>query len=291
MSTEKCFRRIKTLRLFIVFGAFSTVVLVLIYSLPNNEKDFTTKLNQGLFSTWPIKSSNLLRMSSNGKVSHANGISEKYQLKLFGKAHLSKSNTERRRHVLRNKIKTNRLQNEDLMLFLNSTQKLPKHSLPNIHIFYTIPIDWSKQSTAFYPMLNLYEPNNQTIRHHLKNIQLLGANVLIVSWSPSFQDQLLMHLFHEAHSSGIQIAIEIDNYSNRTAFSIFNDVHYFYKCFWQHQSLYKVFVTSKRSFLPIFYIRNMDNIAAGEWKKLLAPNGEMSLRSVANDAVFVGHIR
>lgn len=295
MSVEKSFLRIKTLRLFIVCGAFSTVVLVLIYSLPNNEKELTTKFNQGLFSTWPIKSSNILQIN-NKKGSHVLDISEKHQLKLLGKASYAKSNTERRQHVLRNKIKhltSNRHQDANLMQFLNSTHGSTNYSMPNIHIFYTMPVDWSKQSTAFYPLLDMYEATNKTIRHHFKNIQLLGANVLIISWSPSPspQDQLLAHLFDEAHNFGIRIAIEIDNYPNRTAFSIFNDIHYFYKCFWQHKSLYKVFVTSKSNFLPMFYIKNIDIIAGNEWKNLLAPHGEMSLRGALHDAVFVGHIR
>lgn len=292
MSVDKCVLRVKTLRLFIVFGAFSTVVLVLIYSLPNNEKDFTTKFNQGLFSTWPIKSSSILHISNN-KAAQLLRFSEKHTLKVLGRFRTSKKNLEHQR--LRNKIKhrtSNRQQNDDLMQFLNSTKNLPKYSMPNIHIFYTIPVDWkSRQSMAFYPLLDMYESDNRTIMHHFKNIQLLGANVLIVTWSPSTQDQLLIRLFDEAQNFGLRIAIEIDSYPNRTVFSIFNDIHYFYKSFWQHQSLYKVFVTSKSSFLPMFYIKNIDHMSGSEWRSLLAPNAEMSLRSALHDAVFMGHVR
>lgn len=288
MNLEKCVLRVKVLRLFMILGVFSMVAVFLIYSLPNGEKEsVTTNFNQGLFSAWP-KSLNVQSHIGNQK---ANGIMVINQsLKSFGKNHV-KSNTE---HVLRNKIKritSNRLQNDDSMILVNATKKLPKHSAPNVHIFYTLPVDWSSQTTAFWPQLGAYTPDNRTLTQHFENIQLIGANVLIVTWSPLCQEQLLLHFFDEAQHFRIQIAIEIDNYPNRTAASIFNDIQYFYKEFWEHQSLYKVFVTSKNSFMPMIYIKNVDCLPPSDWKSLISPSGEMTVRSSSHDAVFVGHIR
>lgn len=295
MHFEKCLLRIKVLRLLMIIGAFSSVVVFLIYSLPEKGAT-TTAFNRGLFDVWPIKSSNILHL--NGQT---NGIltdySENHHLKVLFRNHqnqLDHINANHQNHVLRNKIKrltVNRLQNDDAMVLVNATKKLPKHSANNIHIFYALPVDWSQQTTAFYPLLGFYVPDNRTLRHHFKNIQLIGANVLVVTWSPMFQEQLLWHLFDEAPNFGIRIAIEIDNYPNRTVLSIFNDIQYFYKEFWQHQSLYKVFVTSKSNYMPMFYIKNVDRLAASDWKKLFTPNGEITLRSSQHDAIFIGHIR
>lgn len=294
MSVEKCVVRAKTLRLFIVFGAFSTIVIVLIYSLPNNDKNITTNFNQGLFSTWPIKSSSTLHVKTNKKTANPIENGEKQPLKALGSARSGRSNSMQKNHYVRNKIKyltSNNQQNDDLLLFLNSTKRNQTHSVPNIHIFYTIPVDWDTQSTAFYPLLDLYVPDNKTLQHHFKTIQLLGANVLIVTLSPQTSNQLLCRLFDEAQNFGIRIAFEIDNYPNRTVFSIYNDIHYVYNEFAQHQSLYKVFVTSKGNFMPMFYMKNIDNIAKDDWKKLLSPNAEISLRNGLHDAIFIGHIR
>lgn len=293
MNLEKCVLRVKVLRLFMILGAFSTVAVFLIYSLPNSEKEsVTTNFNRGLFSTWS-KSSNV-QLHSHQKTNAgaaAAAVVINQPLKIYGKNHV-KSNTE---HVLRNKIKrltSNRMQNDDSMVLVNATKQLPKHSAPNVHIFYTIPVEWSQRPTAFWPQLGTYAPDNKTLNHHFENIQLIGAKVLIVTWSPPLgQEQLLWHLFDEAHQFGIQIALEIDNYPNRTASTIFNDIQYFYKEFWEHRSLYKVFVSSKNTYLPMIYMKNVDCLQPNDWKSLISPTGEMTLRSSSHDAVFVGHIR
>lgn len=293
MNLEKCILRIKVLRLFVIIGAFSTVAVFLIYSLPHNERDLTTNFSQGVssFSTWPKASH---AQSQRGiKRPNEYAVSEHQTLQIFGQNNI-KNNNEQRDHVLRNKIKrltSHNLQSDDSMLLVNAIKNLTAHSLPNVHIFYSIPIDWSQQTTAFYPLLGMYVPDNHIIKHHFNNIRMLGANVLIVTWSPSSQDQHLLQLFDEAHNFDLHIAIEIDNYPNRTASSIFNNVRHFYDEFWTHSSFYKVYVTSKSSYMPMFYIRNVDSFAAAEWKRLLLPNGEISLRNSIHDAVFLGHIR
>lgn len=287
MILEKCILRVKVLRLFVVIGVFSTVAMFLIYSLPNSENDQPTKFNQGLFSSWP-KSSNIESHGNRKGNAFVVDISKHHTLTISGKGH---GNNE---HILRNKIKRSKpniLQSDDSMLRINSSKNLPKHSAPNIHIFYTIPVEWSQRATPFWPLLGTYVSDNQTLRHHLKNIQLIGTNVLVVTWSPSIQGKLLWHLFDEAANFGIHIAIEIDNYPNRTVSTIFNDIKYFYKEFCEHQSLYKVFVNSKSSYMPMFYFRNVESLTINDWKKLLLPDGELSLRSAFHDAVFVGHIK
>lgn len=286
--------RIRVLRLLIVFGAFLSLVVLLIYSLPSSDKDPRTAFNQGLFDVWPVKSSNIFYWK-------ANSISAEYTENVNSKPviqnrpnHLDKVNTNYQTYLSRNKIKRltiNRLKNDDTMAIVNATKKLPKQSTKNIHIFYTLPVEWSLETTAFYPLLGFYVPDNHTIRHHFKNIQLIGANILIITWSPHCQERVLFKIFDEAQNFGIRIALEIENYTNRTVLSIYRDVQYFYKEFWQHQSLYKVFVTSKSSYLPMIYVKNVESISANDWKKLFSKNGEFTLRGSRYDAVFIGHIR
>lgn len=275
--------RIRVLRLLMMFGAFLSLVVLLIYSLPSSDKNSQTAFNQGLFDLWPIKTSNILH----GKVNSIE-YSENYNSKRFIQ---NRRNTNYQNYLSRNKIKRLRMQNDDTVALINATKKLPKQSTKNIHIFYTLPVEWSLETTAFYPLLGFYVPDNRTIRHHLKNIQLIGANILIITWSPHCNEQILYKIFDEAQNFGIRIALEIDNYTNRTISSIDRDVQYFYKEFWQHQSLYKVFVTSKSRYLPMIYVKNVDGMAANDWKKLFATNGETTLRGSHYDAIFIGHIR
>ncbi|XP_031640894.1 glycoprotein endo-alpha-1,2-mannosidase [Contarinia nasturtii] len=286
MNLDKCILRIKILRLFVIIGTFSTVVVFLIYSLPNDERETVTKFNQGFFSTWPKPASR-----GNQKSNQLGAdISNQYIVKNTFIRDRIKLNREHTSHAKIKRLTVNRLQNDDTILLVNATKNLPRHSASNVHIFYTIPVKWSQQTTGFWPLLGTYAPDNRTLRHHFKNIQLTGANVLIVTWSPSVQEELLRHLFDQAQNFDIQIAIEIDSYPNRTISSIFNDIQYFYNEFWEHRSLYKVFVSSKNSYLPMFYIKNVESQTSIDWKKLLSSDGEISLRNSFHDAVFIGHI-
>lgn len=321
MISEKCCLRIKVVRLLLIIGAFLSVVTFLIYSLPKADHDPITAFNPSLFNDWSLGSLNLrhYRHGGGGGNSKINTIStaNRYsgsKSKLFIQSlHQNQQyndryiNADHQNYVLRNKIKrltAHRLQNDDAIQLINATKKLPKHSAQNVHIFYTIPVVWNRlllshdqqqqrqQTTAFYPMLGLYATDNQTIRHHFKNIAKIGVGVVILSWSSEqIQEQLLAYLFDEATQHDIQIAIEIDNYPNRTVHTIFNDIQYFYKEFGQHQSLYKVYVSSKDKYLPMFYIKSIDSQSGSDWKQLFSPNGEMTLRSDLHDAVFIGHIR
>lgn len=306
MQLEKFYLRIKIVRLLLIVGAFLSVVIFLIYSLPKTDHDPMTAFNPGLFNDWSLGSFNIRHYRYGSKM-NAIATAKRNNLKMLFRGHHQNQYNDRtdadhqNHYVLRNKIKrltAHRLQSDDAIQLINATKKLPKHSAHNIHIFYTVPVLWNRKShdshtTAFYPLLGLYASgSNQTVRHHFKNIAKIGAGVVIVTWSPEqIQEQLLAHLFDEAHSFDIQIAIEIDNYPNRTVHTIFNDIQHFYKEFGHHQSLYKVYVTSKNKYLPMFYIKNIDTQLGSDWKQLFSPNGEMTLRSDLHDAVFIGHIR
>lgn len=302
MHFEKCFSHVKVLKLFVLFGAFSTIIVLMIYSLPNGETNPPTRVNQVLLSSWPIKSPDVVQPKD----------SIKQIPKINENGALKKRTEHHRGHMLRDKIKRlNGLKNGDPAL-VNNTHKLPMHSVRNLHIFYEIPVNWyhpnesryqdssmieskhlayQQPNIVFYPMLGQYQPDNKTLQHHFKNIKTLGSTVLILTWSPIFQKFLLNQLFDEVKKFNLQIAIEIDDYPNRTGYSLLNDIEYFHREFWQHDSLYKVYVTSKNMYLPWFYIKNVGTLPVSDWSAIFSPNGIISIRGSPQDAIFIGHIR
>lgn len=194
----------------------------------------------------------------------------------------------------------------------------------NVQIFYSFPVQWygGQQSNGvdatqaaetalrnatdvlaptsmaagmpqivFYPLLGLYQPEIQIIEKHLRDIQSLGTNVLIVTWSPRMPQYQLRFLMDAAGKHGMQVALEIDAYVERTPASLLNDLSYLHREFWFHQSFYKVYVQPKKRMMPIVYIRDADTIIDTEWWKLLSFNGPISVRRSLYDAVFIGHIR
>lgn len=295
MQLEKCLLHIKILKLFIFFGGFSTLIVFLIYSLSNSETNSIRKFNQVHLSP---KSIQIKIAPKQVPTFNVNG---------YGNDEIKKSLVYRSREKIK-RLSLVGPKNGDPVHML----KLPKHSMQNIHIFYTIPAKWyhsnddsvlsiidsianrahhKQPNIVFYPMLGLYVPDNKTLQHHLKNIELLGSAVLIITWSPPFQKYLLKQLFDEVKYFNLKIAIEIDDYPNRTAYSLLNDIEYFHREFWHHESLYKVLVASKNLQLPMFYIKNVATLTVSDWSSLFSPNGIISIRGSPQDATFIGHIR
>lgn len=295
MQLEKCLLHVKVLKLFILFVAFSTMIVLMIYSLSNSETNSVRKFSQVLLRPKPIQ---IKIAPKQVPTFNANG---------YGNGEMKKSSVYRSRDKLK-RLSLVGPGNGDPVY----TLKLPKHSMQNIHIFYTIPVKWyhfnddsgssildsnanrvhhKQPNIVFYPMLGLYLPDNKTLQHHFKNIELLGSAVLIITWSPLFQKYLLKQLFDEVKQFKLKIAIEIDDYPNRTAYSLLNDIEYFHREFWNHESFYKVLVASKNLRLPMFYIKNVATLTVSDWSSIFSPNGIISVRGSPQDATFIGHIR
>lgn len=266
----------------------------MIYSLSNFETKSVRNFNQVLLSPKPIQ---IKIAPKHVPTFNADG---------YGNGDVKKSLEYRSRDKIK-RLSLDGPKNDPVY-----TLKLPKHSVQNIHIFYTIPVKWyhsnddsgssildlnvnrvhnNQPIIVFYPMLGLYLPDNKTLQHHLKNIELLGSAVLIITWSPPFQKYLLKQLFDEVKHFNLKIAIEIDDYPNRTAYSLLNDIEYFHREFWHHESFYKVLVASKNLQLPMFYIKNVATLTVSDWSSIFSPNGIISIRGSPQDATFIGHIR
>lgn len=292
---------VRVLRLLLIFGALSmTTILFSLYYLSSSNYDAKTHSNAS--SIFVQMSSNHSTTSSPKKYAAALTVVEKYH------------EGNMRSRFVREKIlqlTSNNVKSGASQLNISATARF---MTSNVHIFYSIPVNWyqinnSQSETSemrqlntmqikqrqpnivFYPMLGLYKIDTKIIAHHLENIRKLGTTVLIVTWSPQFQHSLLAYLLGELLKHKLHLAIEIDDYPNRTVHSIFNDMDYFFKEFWWHEALYKVYVTKKRKLMPMFYVKNVSSLPAIEWSQLLSLNGVISLRRSLHDAIFIGHIR
>lgn len=295
-SVRKRLLEVKVLRLLLIFGGISmTTILFSLYYLTSSSYDENGHSNLRTIH-------NRTTTSSPKKHAAALTVVEKYH------------EGNMRSRFIREKIMrltSNNVKSGASQLNISATARFMTR---NVHIFYSIPVNWyqinnSQSETSelrqlntmqikqhqpnivFYPMLGLYKIDSKVITHHFENIRQLGTTVLIVTWTPQFQHSLLIYLMNELLKHKLQLAIEIDDYPNRTVHSIFNDLDYFYREFWWHEALYKVYVTRKRKFMPMFYVKNMASLPAIEWSQLLSLNGVISLRRSLHDAIFIGHIR
>ncbi|KAG5672366.1 hypothetical protein PVAND_002498 [Polypedilum vanderplanki] len=193
--------------------------------------------------------------------------------------------------------------NEDLLIF-NKT-------VPNIHIFYYIPIKWytpeKNQSvyqidTIYYPRRGLYNFSNievakMILREHLQEIRMCGIGVIIINWEPNNDklNDLLPIIFHLVSSmnrdnpqSEIKITIQIGNYQDRTIESIRNNIKFFVDNFTSNPSFLKIHSLRRHKTLPLFYVRDAEHIK--DWSKLLSNNGIITIRNTNYDSLILAHL-
>lgn len=297
MMLKKCLLETKVFKLLLVLGLLSTAIVLAIYYLTNDGSNSFASIEPT--ATYRSLGSSSIKIRSFS----ADGYKPSPQKKRF----------------IEEKIKRltgNSLNSESQQL---NVPKSAKHSTRNVHLFYSIPVDWFKSNesnnslekskslremrhlgssvpnrsdpnTVFYPFLGLYSVDAKTLAHHFENIKNLGIGVVVVTWRPTFQKFLLLQLLDELQRHQLQLAIEIDNYFNRTVLSIFNDIEYFHSEIWNHEAFYRVYFAKKRRLMPMFYVRKVSSLPSTEWSQLLTPNGHHSLRRSMHDAVMVGHI-
>lgn len=191
---------------------------------------------------------------------------------------------------------------EDLLIF-NKT-------VPNIQIFYYLPVKWYKTenqsvyqlNTVFYPKRGLYnyssiETAKKLLKSHFEEIQMCGIGVVILHWEPNNPElnELLPTVFHLAtdmnknsQNSQIKVAIQIGDYRDRTIESIRNNIKFFVDNFTGNPSFFKVHSARRHKPLPMFYMKSAEKIK--DWGKLLGRNGQLTIRDTNYDSIILAHL-
>lgn len=194
--------------------------------------------------------------------------------------------------------------------------------IPNVHIFYYAPVKWYRSDSifnyntfsrvydnnnsntiqsknpqsdhlniAFYPEKGLYTTTEHILKQHFRDIQNIGVGVVVLNWVPSFSEIYLKQIFFFAKKFSLYISIQIDNYPDRTIESIRNNIKYFIDNYGDDLSLNRIFILSKRQYLPIFYIKDAFMLGDTEWRRFTTKNGILSIRDTHYDAILIAHIR
>ena len=314
MFSRKIWLEVNVLKLLVIFSGASTAIVSIIYLFTSDGSALNVFSQQMRY----IHTSTSIRIDETKPLTSTQ--TKKPPLPEMPRQRVSvvleKYNEgELKNRLIREKIKmltsNNHANHDSQMEIIRSNI-----STKNVHIFYALPVDWlaTKSNVSesdlfsnarfehafasriqpkimFYPLMGLYKSNEKIVSHHLQAIKRLGINVVIVTWSPSFQKYLLNFLLEMLQRHSLQVAIEIDDYANRSPYTIFNDLEYFFRTIWLHTAFYKVNVHTKNKQMPLFYVRNAEALSDSEWCKLLSPNGPISIRDSIKDSIFIGHIR
>ena len=81
----------------------------------------------------------------------------------------------------------------------------------------------------------------------------------------------------------IKIAFHLEPYPSRSVESVRDDIKYIFSNYGNHSSLYRT-----ASGLPLFYVYDSYHIFPNQWRRLLQPDGDLTIRGSNLDGVFIG---
>ncbi|EDV20528.1 uncharacterized protein TRIADDRAFT_31721 [Trichoplax adhaerens] len=146
----------------------------------------------------------------------------------------------------------------------------------------------------FYPFLGPYSSWNKTIiQDHMKQIQLAGAGVVVLSWYPPGKsdpegkpsDSAVLPLLLAADEHNLKITFHIEPYKDRTPDSVRNDIKYIIDTYGHYPSFYKR--KWKGQQLPLIYVYDSYHIKPKAWKEVLTREGTNTIRGTKYDAIVI----
>jgi len=136
----------------------------------------------------------------------------------------------------------------------------------------------------FYPALGNYSSNDtKIIEKHMKMIKESGVGVVVVSWlgKDSFTDKSLIKYLDIADRFDLKIAFHIEPFYKNTS-ELKEQLSYLVKTYSGHHAFYK------KDGKPLFYVYDSYKIPKEEWTKMLAKDGEKTVRNTELDALYIG---
>lgn len=137
----------------------------------------------------------------------------------------------------------------------------------------------------FYPEAGPYSSRDAgTVARHCAELQRAGVGVVAVSWwgKDHVTDQSLPVLFDAARASGLKIAFHLEPWPGRDAASIRDALAYLLERWGSAPELFRWVGR------PLVYVYDSYLVPDSEWKRLLRPDGDISVRGTPQDCVFIG---
>lgn len=164
----------------------------------------------------------------------------------------------------------------------------------------------------FYPRRGLYSSRDgEVLRDQFREMAEHGIGVAVVSWwgrpgvsrgdsQGVLTDGAMKDVLDAAHSQGVEVALHLEPYEGRDAQNMRLDIEYLHTHYGGHPALHRVAARGGPSSssspsspptkqqLPRLYVYDSYHIAPAEWRRILAPDGDLTVRGTAHDASFVG---
>jgi alpha-mannan endo-1,2-alpha-mannanase / glycoprotein endo-alpha-1,2-mannosidase len=139
----------------------------------------------------------------------------------------------------------------------------------------------------FFPQLGTYS-NSDTLltRKHMQMIEKAGIGNIVLTWwgKESFMAKSVGVIMDEAAKKGITISFHIEPFGGRNAQTTRDAVVYLIDTYGKHPAFYR----SGKHGKPFFFIYDSYLTPEVEWATLLQPDGKITIRQTAYDAVMIG---
>ena len=140
----------------------------------------------------------------------------------------------------------------------------------------------------FFPRKGCYSSNDpETIARHCFEIRLSGAGVMCVSWwgRGSFSDKAVPGILDAAWKHGLRVNFHIEPFEGRTAAATREAIVYIIDEYSDHPAFYR---NDRSNDKAMFYVFDSQKIEVDEWKALLTPGGDQTIRGTEHDATVIG---
>jgi glycoprotein endo-alpha-1,2-mannosidase len=137
----------------------------------------------------------------------------------------------------------------------------------------------------YFPQLGAYSCTDpEIIETHMKMMSEALIDVIVLTWwnVHDFGSQSVSMIMNKAAKHEIEVCFHIEPFSGRNAETTRKNIQEIIDTYGNHPAFYKM------NGKPLFMIYDSYLTPAEEWKSLLLPEGEISIRNTPYDAVMVG---
>ncbi len=137
----------------------------------------------------------------------------------------------------------------------------------------------------FYPRGGCYSSTDPVVlARHMDELRRAGVGALCTSWwgIDSFEDRALPALLDAAASAGLVVSLHLEPIPGRDAATCREALTYLTDRFGDHPGL------ARWDGRPVVFVYDSYLVPDAEWRRLLRPDGDLTIRGAACDAVMIG---
>lgn len=137
----------------------------------------------------------------------------------------------------------------------------------------------------FYPAGGCYSSTDPAVlARHMDELRRAGVGTLCVSWwgEGSFEDRALPALLDAAAAAGLGVSLHLEPFPGRDALTSRAALSSLIQRFGDHHGLHR------HQGRPLIFVYDSYLTPTAEWRRLLEPDGDLTIRGGPLDAVMIG---